>query len=65
MSEANLGPEPAVEISGKSVGALMWLKFKRSPLAKVGLGVLIFLYVVTFLSEFFAPYALHDHLQEP
>ena len=64
MSERSLGPEPAVEIAGKSVGALMWLKFKRSPLAKVGLGILIFLYVVTFLSEFFAPYALHETFKE-
>ena len=34
MSEPSLSPEPAVEITGKSIGALMWLKFRRSPLAR-------------------------------
>ena len=64
MSEPNLSPDPGVEITGKSIGALMWLKFRRSPLAKIGLGVLIFLYVITFGSEFFAPYALHETFKE-
>ena len=64
MSEPNLSPEPVVEVTGKSIGALMWLKFKRSPLAKIGLGVLAFLYVITFGSEFFAPYALHQTFKE-
>ena len=64
MSEPSLSTDPAVEITGKSIGALMWLKFKRSPLAKIGLGVLVFLYVITFGSEFFAPYALYETFKE-
>ena len=69
MSTETLSHDQTVRITGKSVGALMWIKFQRSLPAKIGLGILIFLYVVTFLSEFFAPYALFetfkDHENQP
>ena len=57
--ESNTEPEK-VEIRGRSIGSLMWIKFKRNRLAKIGLGILIFLYVVVLFCEFFSPYTLFD-----
>ena len=55
--------ETAVEIKSRSIGYIMWVKFKRNPLARIGMWVLIVLYAVTFLAEFFAPYALQDTIK--
>ena len=52
--------EDSVQIAGKSIRSLMWIKFKRNRLARYGLIVLILLYVVTLFCEFFAPYTLLD-----
>ena len=55
--------EEQVEIKGRSIGAIMWIKFKRNRLAMIGLGILIFLYVTTFLCEFLTPYTLKDRMK--
>ena len=47
-----------VIIRGRSIGSIMSLKFKRNRLAVTGMWCLIVLYLLTFLSEFFAPYTL-------
>ena len=53
-------PEQAVDLKQRSIGALMWLRFKRNHLAMAGLAVLIVLYFFTTFAEFFAPYTTED-----
>ena len=50
--------DKALTIRGRSVGSIIWLKFKRNRLAVTALWCLIALYLFTLLSEFFAPYTL-------
>ena len=49
-----------VKIKNRSIASLMWIKFKRNKLASIGLGILVFLYIITTFCEFFSPYSLQD-----
>ena len=53
-------PEP----QGKSVGGLMWIKFRRNPLAKIGIVILAILYFLCLLCEFFSPHTTADVYEE-
>ena len=60
MQKPVVKEDDLVEPKGKSVGQLMWIKFKRNPLARVGIVVLAILYFFTFLCEFFSPHSIAD-----
>ena len=49
-----------LEIRGRSLRSLMWIKFKRNRMAKVGLVILLLLYITSMFCDFFAPYTLEQ-----
>ena len=60
ISLTDAATEPAVDLKQRSIGGLMWLRFKKNRLAMGGLWVLIVLYFFTTFAEFFAPYSTED-----
>lgn len=52
---------PDAAAAGSTRGRLVWRRFLRNRLALAGLAVLVFLYVLSLLSPFFAPWAYDEY----
>ena len=50
------GSDPKVEAKGKSLTTIAWEQFRKHPLARASLGILLVLYFFAAFADFFAPY---------
>lgn len=61
MPTASLEAEPSIE--DMSRGKLIWRRFRRHRLARIGISVLIVLYVMAIFADFVAPYRADTRLK--
>ncbi|ADV67686.1 ABC transporter permease [Deinococcus maricopensis] len=61
MSTTTAPAAPAQPVKSQSLYQIAWIQFKKHPLARAGMAILIVLYIIALLAGFLSPYSLTEY----